>query len=157
MNSLMDQMHVKRRAIKMKFLAIILCTALGVMVPTGFVLACSLILDMPIVILIVGIVFGFSATYALSVISEGEGEEAVAMQKRWDVAMPASIICLSAALILSGLYLYISDRPYYLLYKNMPHIAAAMIFLPGALIGCGAILCMLAAYAFATRQQRQEH
>lgn len=141
----------------MRFLTIILCTALGIMVPTGFVLTCSLILDMPFVILIVGIVFGFSATYALSVISEGEGDEVVAMQKRWDVAMPASIICLSAALILSGLYLYISDRPYYLLYKNMPHIAAAMIFLPGALIGCGAILCMLAAYAFATRLQRHEH
>jgi hypothetical protein len=41
----------------------------------------------------------------------------------------------------------VSDRPHYLLYRDMPHIAAAMLFLPGMLIGSGCILCMIAGRA----------
>lgn len=128
----------------MKFLTMALGGVLGIIVPLGFILACSLILDRPVTIMVVGIVFGFSATYALAeIVQAKQGSRTGDIEGRKD-ALAIIMAGASAGLILSGFYLYASDRPYYLLYKSIPHIAAAMIFVPGTLVGCGTILCLLA-------------
>ena len=131
----------------LRFLTMALGLALGLMIPLGFILACSLILDRPVTILIVGIIVGISATYALSVIlmrpSKHDEEHVGDAVPKVSLAM----ICLATALIVCGFSIYVSDRPHYLLYRDMPHIAAAMLFLPGMLIGSGCILCMIAGRA----------
>ena len=131
----------------MQFITTGLVAALGLVIQAGFILACSLILDRPFAILLVGIVFGIAATYAVALIVRSKTPMAIGGDNQAEHSIPLVWLCLAGVLIVCGFYAYASDRSYYLLYKEIPHIAAAMIFLPGALVGCGAIVCLMAGRA----------
>lgn len=134
-------------SVTLKFLTMALGAALGLMVPIGLILACSLILDRPVTILVVGIIVGISATYALSVVLVRPSKHDEADKVGAASPVPLATICVATALIVCGLSTYVSDRPHYLFYRDMPHIAAAMLFLPGMLVGCGCILYLIAGRA----------
>lgn len=133
----------------MRFLTIGLFMALGLVIQAGFILACSLILDKPFTILLVGIVFGVSVTYAVAIIMRSKNPIVIGGGGGGDGehTTPLAWLGIAGVLVACGFYAYASDRPYYLLYKEIPHIAAAMIFLPGTLVGCGAIVCLMAGRA----------
>lgn len=131
----------------MRFLTIGLFMALGLVIQAGFILACSLILDKPFAILLVGILFGLSVTYAVAIIKRSKNPIVIGGGDAAEHTAPLAWLGVASVLIACGFYAYASDRPYYLLYKEIPHIAAAMIFLPGTLVGCGAIVCLMAGRA----------
>ena len=129
----------------MRFLTISLCGLLSLILPFGFITASALILDKPLAILIVGFVFGLAATYALSIVTVRREGNRLPRLPLPSAGLPIAATVIPILLMSCGLYVYRSELPQYLRYKDVPQLAAAMIFFPGALVGCGAILAVLAA------------
>jgi len=128
----------------MRFLTISLCGLLSLILPFGFITASALILDKPLAILIVGFVFGLAATYALSIVTERRESNRLPSSLGRGTGLPVAATVIPIFLMSCGLYVYWAELPQYLRYKDIPQLAAAMLFVPGVLVGCGAILAVLA-------------
>ncbi|MGY4397247.1 hypothetical protein ACVWZA_002441 [Sphingomonas sp. UYAg733] len=107
----------------------------GVVVMLGLAWLCSLLLDHPVLILLIGCTFGVGGVAALYIAMQRSRARLKPTDTQTDPALKPATYFVLACTIAIAVYLLSESRGHYLYYRRSPLIAACMIYAPSVLIG----------------------
>ncbi len=107
----------------------------SVVVMLGLAWLCSLLLDHPVLILLIGCAYGLGGVAILYIAMQRAHARRKPADTDKDPALKPAMYVVLACMIAIGVYLLTESWDHYLYYRRSPVIAACMIYAPGVLIG----------------------